>query len=216
MYTISQHVKAVVDESPLIQDILSLQLGNNSQIARHIQPEVEKRTMETVSIHAITMALHRLTNKLKRKTVGYEFLREMKDITVRSNITEFIFNNSIDSHTVQADLQDFSKQNPGFYFTFIQGLYETIVLVPNEYHDDICTILNSVHVTRTLPQLSLITIRLPEDSLAIPGVYYPILQALAHKGINFIEIISVSTELSILFNESDVTKAFATIKKLTN
>jgi aspartokinase len=52
------------------------------------------------------------------------------------------------------------------------------------------------------------------DTVETPGVYYPILKALAWAGINFIEIISVSSELTIIFRDKDVDRAFSVIKGL--
>jgi len=57
---------------------------------------------------------------------------------------------------------------------------------------------------------------LPKASLNVPGVYYPILKALALEGISFVEVLSVNTEFGILFEDKDVNRAFSTIKKLTS
>ncbi|TSC55732.1 MAG: hypothetical protein G01um101418_753 [Parcubacteria group bacterium Gr01-1014_18] len=67
-----------------------------------------------------------------------------------------------------------------------------------------------------MKDLSSITIKLPEETITTPGVYYPILKALAWEGINIIEIISIGTELSILFKSNDVDRAFSIIKSLTS
>ena len=64
--------------------------------------------------------------------------------------------------------------------------------------------------------LSAITMRLPEESLSVPGVYYPILKALASEGISFEEVMSVRTEFGILIRDVHVDRAFSVLKRLTS
>jgi hypothetical protein len=57
---------------------------------------------------------------------------------------------------------------------------------------------------------------LPESSLNAPGLYYPVLKALAHEGLSFVEVMSVHTEFSIIFQDSDIDRAFSIVKRLTS
>lgn len=58
--------------------------------------------------------------------------------------------------------------------------------------------------------------RLPDESLQVPGVYHPILKALAFEGINLIEVMSVLTEFSVVIADKDVNHAFAVLKRITS
>ena len=89
------------------------------------------------------------------------------------------------------------------------------MITPQKYEREVRNMLKNQHVTRTIHNLDLVTVRLPEESLDIPGVYYTVLQALARKGINFIEIISIATELSILIENTESYKTFEILKKLS-
>jgi len=60
MRTISQYVQAIIEETPLLAEVISEGLGNNAAIARTIKKDVESRALESVSEQAIAMALHRL------------------------------------------------------------------------------------------------------------------------------------------------------------
>lgn len=57
--------------------------------------------------------------------------------------------------------------------------------------------------------------QLPVSSMPVPGVYYPILKALAWEGINVVELVSAGTELTFFFEDKDVTRALAAIRVLT-
>ena len=68
---------------------------------------------------------------------------------------------------------------------------------------------------RRIDGLSAITVRLPESSLNVPGVYYPILKAIALEGISLVEVTSVRTEFSIIVADKDIDRAFSVLKKIT-
>ena len=54
-----------------------------------------------------------------------------------------------------------------------------------------------------------------EEALEIAGVYYSILKSLAFEGINFMEVVSSFTELTIFLRSEDTEKAFGVLKKLS-
>ena len=61
---------------------------------------------------------------------------------------------------------------------------------------------------KKITNLSSITILIPEAALEIPGVYYTILKKLAWGGVNFIEVVSSFTELTIFIEQKNVERAF--------
>ena len=62
--------------------------------------------------------------------------------------------------------------------------------------------------------LSSITIKLPDENVTIPGIYYFIFQRLSWEGVNINEVISTSNEFTILMDETQVNIAFGVIKDL--
>ena len=57
-------------------------------------------------------------------------------------------------------------------------------------------------------RLAAISIMLPERNLDVYGVYYTILKQLAWKGINVVEIISTSYEITLVVEKDDVKPIF--------
>jgi aspartokinase len=215
MITISQSVEELLNHSPFLAEVIGEGLANNAEISRKIKPQIEARLLEKVSETAIAMAIHRLSKKLKRPAYGKTFLKQMHDITVRSNLVEFIFTNSNDLPKIwQAILQKVEKKEDTF-LNFSRGLQETIVVVNAELKKEVQVLLKKEKNLQIHTGLSAITLKLPKQSLRVPGVYYPILKALAWEGISFEEVMSVGTELSILFNDKDIDKAFSILKRLT-
>ncbi len=63
-----------------------------------------------------------------------------------------------------------------------------------------------------ITNLSSITIRTPKEWVYTPGGDYAILKRLAWENINIVEILSTYTELTIIFDNKDVDKAFSVLK----
>ena len=69
-------------------------------------------------------------------------------------------------------------------------------------------------LVKKLENLSSVSIKLPNENISIPGIYYFIFQRLSWEGVNIIEVISTSNEFTILVDEDYVNTAFKVIKDL--
>jgi hypothetical protein len=58
--------------------------------------------------------------------------------------------------------------------------------------------------------------RLPGESMPVPGVYYPILKALAWEGINVVELVSAGTELTLFLEGKDIERGLSVIRRLVS
>ena len=64
--------------------------------------------------------------------------------------------------------------------------------------------------------LSSVSIKLPNENVSVPGIYYFIFQRLSWEGVYIREVISTSNEFTILVDEDYVNIAFKVIKDLKN
>lgn len=215
MITITQAVSEALEKSPFLADALGEDVANVSKVARKIKKQVEGRLYEKVSLSSIVMAIHRKRAALRKPLYGSRFLEQLGNITVRSNLVEYLVSNAVDLSRLHLELSKKAKKYDAQFFTVSRGLRETMIVVSGELEKDADHLLVSERGVLKLQNLAAITFRLPEASLAVPGVYYSVLKALAMEGINFVEIVSVGTELSILFESSVVDHAFSVLKRLT-
>jgi hypothetical protein len=215
MRTISQAVEEIIQRSPFLAETIAEGIANNAQVARRIKPDVEKRLLEKVSESAIAMALHRMSKQLRKQNFGEKMLKHIHDITVRSNLVELVFSNSAAPELLDELLVGAKKRRNAFV-NLSRGLHESLLVINKEFEKEIEEVLRKQKNLRRKGSLSAITMRLPETTLDLPGVYYPILKAIAFEGISFVEIMSVDTEFSILFEDKDVDRAFSVLKRITS
>ncbi len=213
MRTVSQVVEDVIGRSPFYAEALAEGIGNNAEIARRIKPDVEKRLLEEVSESAISMALHRLSKNLQKQNTN--LVGKVRDITVRSNLVQFVCPNSSDASEALETISAHARRAKDSFFNYSRGMHETILIVSDELEKEVTDLLGK-HGLKKINGLSAITMRLPEESLEAPGVYYPILKAIALEGISLVELTSVRTEFSIIFQDADIDRAFSAIKKVAS
>lgn len=216
MFTIPELVKELVLASPYLEENLSQGLINGSALARQLKPEIEKRLYRQVQLGAIVTALNRLSKKLASKS-NKNNLSNLKlgDISVRSNIVEYTFVHSPTLVDKQRDFLHLIEDDKTAFVTFSQGIFETTIFASSSLESTITEVFKRENLKAKFTNLSSVTLILPKEVVYVPGVYYSILKLLAWNGINFIEVISSYTELTIFLEKNNVDKAFSALKKLS-
>lgn len=216
MITISRAVELVLNSKPFILESLNDNIINYSSLASFIKPDVEHILKKEIKEGAIIMAVRRLKDL---NTVGLsgKLEREIKklgDILVRSNLADFTFKNSETLIICQQKLFDEIKNEGDFFYTVTRGLYETTFIISDLIYDKIPDLFKGERLISRSKGLSSITIKLPESNTEQPGLYYYIFKKLAWDGINVLEVVSTSNEITMLLKDKDVDRAFSVIKKL--
>jgi hypothetical protein len=68
--------------------------------------------------------------------------------------------------------------------------------------------------THKIENLSSISVKLPQENVSVPGVYYYIFQRLAWEGVIIHEVISTTNEFTIIVRDEQIDVAFKVIKGL--
>ena len=215
MVTVPEATKKIVERSRYLTEAMSKNLINLSSLSRYIKPEIEEMLIKNVSEASILMALKRLSTNLHTPTFKNVFLTP-PDMIVRSNLAEIVVLNSDTLKNKYSQILKFSQDHNKYFFTLSQGLLETTIIVSENLKDNLLELLKNEKILNLYSKLSSITIRLPEDSILTPGVYYFLLKSLAWEEINIIETISTYLELNLIFQEKEINRAFTILKGLFN
>ena len=217
MITISQAVEEIINHSPFLTEVLYEDMANITGVARQLRPQVEKKLLIKVSEEAIAMALHRIKKKLKPPTSGIEVLKDTKNITICSNLIEFVISNSPDIVDIHREVLKRSQNKKDTFFNISVGLTEATIIVSSELEHELEQILKNQKNVMKINNLSSITMKLSSKmTLTSTDEYYLVLKALAWSGISVIEVTSIGWELNMLFMNQDVNQAFSVIKSLTS
>ncbi len=210
MISIPVAVEEVIKKKPFLEGALVDGLINLSALARQIKPEVEERIGKKVNDSAVIMALNRLVPRLELMSAMKvrSVVENMGDIVVRSNLSDFTFINTASLYGLQSKLLSEVHSLKNVFCTFSQGIYETTLVVSDSIVPLVKEIFAEEKVIGNNNNLSLITVRLPSENTACPGVYYYLFKELAWDNINIVEVISTANEFTIVVGDQDIHRAF--------
>ena len=218
MKTISSVVESYIRRKPFLQTALSEGIINLTSLSRYIKPEVEEVLRKEVRDGAIVMALKRLSENLEflatHKIV--KVLKDIGEITVRSSLTDYTFQLTPSILSSQLDLMREIENMPDIFYTSSRGVNEINIVVSNRLEKTVERIFKNEICTQKAEQLASVSVKLPSESVTVPGIYYFIFQRLAWEGIVLYEVISTTNEFTILVDDIQADKAFSIIKALKN
>jgi hypothetical protein len=216
MHSIGKITEDLINRSPFLREAMTDDLINISALARKLRPEIEQQMGKEVKEGAIVMAIKRMTpglyHRLNVKITNV--MGDLGDFLVRSNLSDFTFENSQTLKAKQAELvHEINKENDTF-FTLCKGVTETTFIVNAQHEQTMEKILKGEKLKSHTADLASVTVKLPLVNTEIYGIYYYILKHLAWEGINIVELVSTSNEFTIVVKQDDVDKAFKILMQL--
>jgi len=216
MGSIGKITEDIINKSPFLREAMTDDLINISALARKILPEIEQITGKKIKEGAVVMAIKRMTPGLYRKLniKINNVMGDLGDFLVRSNLTDYTFENSESLKTKQSELlREIHKDNASF-FTLCKGVSETTFIVSSQQAETIERIFKEERLKSNTKNLASVTVKLPLINTEVYGIYYYILKHLAWEGINIIEITSTSNEFTVVVRQNDVDQAFKILMDL--
>lgn len=216
MKTISAVVEHYIRKKPFLQTALAQGIINLTSLSRSIKPEIEEELGKPVRNGAVVMALKRLSDDLEFRATHriVKVLKNIGEITVRSNLTDYTFLSSETILAQQARLLEKVHENQDIFYTSSRGVNEINIVISNSLDTVVEALFERERCTQKVENLSSVTVKLPSENVSVPGIYYFIFQRLAWEGIVLYEVISTTNEFTILVNDGQVDVAFKTIKDL--
>jgi hypothetical protein len=216
--TIASCVQELLVARPFLEEALSRDIINYSALAKDLNQPISDLLRKPVKDGAIMMALRRYTPPTSKKNELNlkQIFKDLGDITVRSNLTDFTFYNSktlIHNHSKVLAEIDADRQ---VFYAFTRGIHESNIIVSSTKKNTIESIFEHETQIATQDQLSAISINLPKGNSKIVGLYYQIFKRLAWENVTLYEVLSTTNEFTILVEDHLIDKAFSVIKGLKN
>lgn len=216
MDRLSKVIERLINQSPFIQEAIAEGLINISSLARKLNPEIQKITGKEVSDSAIIMAIKRMppgpNQKIEMKIKN--FMGQLGDLVVRSNLVKVTFSNYIGISQDQAKFLSTIKDISDNFYTVSRGISETTIITNAQFEEKLKSTFQHDAILSSSENLSSITMKLPEVNTEISGVYYYLLKKIAWEGINLAEVISTTNEFTIVVDTAKVSHAFSVLMEL--
>ncbi len=214
MITIAQTIEKIIASHPSYGEALREGIVNYSALARKMMPEIEDMLLEKVTEGSVVMALRRRASDLAGK-YPKETVHPIKNITVRSDIVELAFVSTPELNRVHQKLLTIAEKHDNPFLAYGQGIGETTFDMSISLLPHLEELTKGQKRIAIFKNLSVISIRMPLDTVTIPGVYYPFVKAFAWSEINVYQIVSYFTEVNFIIDDKDIERAFTLMKTLT-
>ena len=217
MKTIASAVEHYIKSKPFLQTALSEGIINLTSLARIIRKDIQAETTQREGRNgAIVMALKRLSVDMEFRSTHriVKVLKNIGDIIVRSNLTDYTFLTSETFMNAQAQLLNKIKNNRDIFYATTRGVNEANIIVSNSMESIVENIFKKERILHKFTDLGAISVKLPEENVSVSGIYYFIFQRLAWEGVNMNEVISTANEFTIVIPENHIDIAFKVIKDL--
>lgn len=204
MLKVADIVADLINSNELALESMRAGLLNLSAYADKIHSQVENATLKEVQKGTIVVALSRLAkDTIKEPQLKPEV--KVKNLKLTSSLACVSFEKTADLQRKIAVLHPFQiAQNDLFAIT--EGASE-VTLICNEGGLEEITKKIKAPIKSHFTDLVAITLSLPEHYAQTPNVYHVLINALASKRINIIEVVSTYTEISFLVAKEDMEEA---------
>jgi len=218
MKTISSVVEDYIKTKPFLSTALSQGIINLTSLSRIIKPDIEKILKKNAKNGAIVMSLKRISDNMEFVSTHkiIKTLNKIGDITVRSSLLDYNFKISPTFLASQAKFLTEINDNKESFYTSSRGVSECNIVISSNLKCFLEKCFEKEFLVNKYKNLSSVSIKLPNENVSIPGIYYFIFQRLSWEGVNIREVISTSNEFTILVDEDYVNIAFKVIKDLKN
>ena len=216
MKTVTTCVADIIASQPYIEEALERKIINYSALADDLRETVSAALGKDIKSGAIMMALRRYAppTATKKSMRLEQVLTGIGDITVRSSLTDFTFQNSPTLVKSHAQILERITANRNVFYAFTRGIHESTIIISASESEIIKNHFKGELLLELQDNLSAISISLPEGNSKISGLYYQIFKRLAWEGISLHEVISTTNEFIILVEDDLIDRAFSVVKRL--
>ena len=211
---VSKIVKGLIWEQPFLLEALNRGIIHFGNLAAELKPKVESELEKTVTESSIVMALRRYAEEVKGRIEIIPSLQLDCEVTMKTGICDF---NIIKTNTLLQRLKSFYELvdlGRGDFLNITIGNREISIAISQKYGDKIENLLKSETILHKQEDLVALTIVFNNDFFHTPGITYQVLQSLAWKNVNLLEIISTLTELTIVIEKKDSIKSYTVLHEL--
>ena len=206
-------VREIVFASQPELTALSRRLLNLSAYAKRIQPEVERRARKPVQVGTIVVTLSRLAVDLTEEDPLLPKIR-MDSIAVKSSLAEITFNKTPDNKMRATKLHNDKNFAHADFLTITYGVSEISIFAPMALLPSILSAFKPEKPKLCLEDLAALTVQFGKQYIETPNLYFALLQAIAVRKLNIVELISTFTELTFLVRQADLNELFVIMNSL--
>ena len=204
-------VYTLIDRSSFLSEALYNDLINQSSLARMIKADIDHMTGKENSILAISKAISRcsISDISVLEKSENQVVSSITDILVRSELVDMTFTNSRTLLKAQSAILKEVEDDSRIFLSLMRGIYETTIVCSESLFKKVKQEFSREKQLSERHDLAAISVLFSANNVETRGLYYHLFKKLAWHGVNVIEVLSTSNELSLVFNKQDMQHVFS-------
>ena len=203
MITVTSVLEELISEHTAVPFSTPLHLINISALARELQPQAEARLQKPIKLSTIVVCLSRVLTRLPKNAHMPPQVR-LDTFSVQTGLIVLTYAKTPEAITLLEKLQKENSLSQTAFFAFTHGVGEVTIIAQGRLLAKIKAAFNSQKPKYEIANAGSLTVQFSEKYIKIPNVIFAILQTLAARNLNVIEIASTLTELTVILDESDL------------
>ncbi len=221
MTSISQIIEELIEDRPFLEGALSQGIVNFGKLAERLIIDIEgdrRLDKKKVTHSSVMMALRRLGKKLNKQFGELQIITEtvfkLELYNTRYGLFELTVKRSVDNWEKLMQIYKQMEIDRGDFLTITQGIYEITIISNQRFKTDIEDLFDESEILNRDDNLASISMRIPKESIEIPGLIYYVTKQLFWDNLNIIEVVSTFTEITFIVKEFDIPDAMKSLRKL--
>ncbi len=212
--SVSEVVKNIVKEQPYLLEAINRGIIHFGNLSAELRPKIEAILGKKVTDSSIIMALRRYADELQKNYENSSNHKLYCEITMKTNICDFNVLKTPTLLKVIPSVYEMAAMKRGDFLNITVGNHEVSIVASQKHSAVIQAKLKDETIIDQQTELVALTIVFDGDFFNTPGITYQVLQALAWKDINILEIISTMTELTLVISKDDSIKSYEVLHEL--
>jgi hypothetical protein len=211
--SVGEAVSQILTNHYLLYESLRLKIVNFHALAEKILPEVEQLTGKRPKLETVVVAIKRFSDGLEEKTMKAVNSLGNAKVTLTGKVAEItIEGNSTPTLRIMEDL---AKLSPRFLNSpnIFQLPHIVKVLAEDEDAETIKSAISEHHSLTVRPNTARVTIRLPPEAEAIPGIIALVTELLNRSGISLYGAFFGRDDAVLVMDERFGPKAYQVLSK---
>lgn len=213
--SLSDAVRQEINNIPHIKTALSDGIVNYSALARKIAPILKEKLQKSLNEESIIVAIKRYAEDMEIHGKGQSYTKIFAgcEITLQDNMNYVHFRKN--PHVFAKIEKLFDEQNWKFgeMRALIQETDQIMVMMKEDRLEEVIEEL-SEEILFIVKNGSMLTLRVPSETVSTYGVLAEITTQVAKRGINIAGLLCTLPDIHILVDENEAERAYSTLKRI--
>lgn len=211
MITVTSALEELLEKTSSIPFGIPVDLLNVSALARILRPQVEEMLQKPVKHGTLVVCLTRVLERSKAGNNTPPRI-ELENFSVQSGLMAITYSKTPETLKALERIYQDAEFSQASFFAFTHGIGEVTIVAQKRLTAKIHAAFEGTHPKLTIERVGSLSVQFSDKYIKVPNVIFAILQPLASKQLNIVEVASTLTELTVILDENDLDLALQLLR----